>query len=342
MTASPPLISVCIANYNGMAVIDDCMASVLNQTGIDPEAIEILIHDDASTDNSVPHIRNHYPQARLIESTENVGFCVANNRMAKAARGEYLLLLNNDAALFPDALATLHTAAREMGLPTILGLPQYDFDTSELLDIGSLLDPFLNPVPNLDPERSEVGLVMGACLWIPKPLWDELGGFPEWFESIGEDLYLCYRARLMGYSVRALGTSGFRHRVGQSFGGGKVTTSGRLVTTKRRRALSERNKSFVMAMMYPPAFLYTVFPLHLCLLLFEGAIIALIKNDRSVFQGIYLACIRALWQERWRLQALRHDIQEHRQAPFALLLAVHQFMPHKLRMLIRHGIPKLR
>ncbi|MCZ7654266.1 MAG: hypothetical protein M5R42_08205 [Rhodocyclaceae bacterium] len=78
-------------------------------------------------------------------------------------------------------------------------------------------------MPNRDPRRQDVAMVAGACLWIPKHLWDELGGFPEWFGSIGEDLYLCCMARLAGHPVRAPGTSGYRHGVGASFGGGKVS-----------------------------------------------------------------------------------------------------------------------
>ena len=73
------------------------------------------MHDDASRDESVEFIRQHYPIVVLIESQENVGFCVANNRMAGRVRGEFLLLLNNDAALWPDALATLLAAARALG-----------------------------------------------------------------------------------------------------------------------------------------------------------------------------------------------------------------------------------
>ena len=67
---------------------------------------------------------------------------------------------------------------------------------------------------------------------------------------VGGDLYLCCRVRLAGYPVRALGTSGYRHRVGQSVGGGK-TAGGRLAKFYCRRVLSERNKTFVMVMTYP-------------------------------------------------------------------------------------------
>ena len=110
-----PLVSVCIANYNGMEVIDDCLQSVLEQEGSIP--VEILVHDDASGDASVAHIRGHYPHVKLIVSESNVGFCVANNRMAAEARGKYLLLLNNDAALYPDALQTLLSEANRLNQP---------------------------------------------------------------------------------------------------------------------------------------------------------------------------------------------------------------------------------
>jgi len=125
------------------------------------------VHDDASSDESVDFIRQHYPQIVLIESRENVGFCVANNRMAARARGEFLLLLNNDAALWPDALVALLAAARALGRPTILSLPQYEWETWEFLDRGSRLDPFLNPVPNRNPHQHDVGLVMGRVCGFP-------------------------------------------------------------------------------------------------------------------------------------------------------------------------------
>jgi GT2 family glycosyltransferase len=333
-----PTVSVCIANYNGLGVIDDCIASVLAQDCGFP--VEIIIHDDASTDGSAQHIRAVYPQVVLIESTDNVGFCVANNRMVERATGEFVLLLNNDAALYPDALATLYKAAQGIGQPTILSLPQYSFDTGELLDIGCLLDPFLNPVPNRDPERNEVGMVIGACLWIPKALWQELGGFPEWFGSIGEDLYLCCRARLTGHPVHAMGISGYHHQVGASFGGGKVQRD-TLTTTFRRRALSERNKTFVMAICYPGALLIWLLPLHLALIHLEGLLLTLIKGDSTVWNKIYAPLLPALWRQRQRLLSLRKSVQSQRKVSLRSWLAPYYWIPWKLRMLIRHGLPEL-
>ena len=214
---SQPVCSVCIANYNGVGLLQACIESVLEQDcGF---ALEIIVHDDASTDGSVAWIRQNFPAVVLIESAENAGFCIANNRMAKAATGEYLLLLNNDAELLPNALRALHGAATSLKQPAILGLPQYDAASHALIDRGSVFDPFLNPIPNLDLARQDVGMVIGACLWIPRALWEDLNGFPEWFGSMAEDMYLCCLARLRGCPVRILPDSGFRHWVGHSFGG---------------------------------------------------------------------------------------------------------------------------
>lgn len=338
-----PTCSVCIANHNGEAVLIDCIDSVLAQVA--ETSYEVIIHDDASSDNSLSLVRERYPSARypnirIIESKENVGFCISNNRMAAEARGEYLLLLNNDAALLPDALHTLYSRAKILEKPAILGLPQYDAATGILIDVGSRFDPFLNPIPHFPAEGDTVGMVIGACLWLPKSLWEELGGFPEWFGSLAEDMYLCILARMRGYPVQALPSSGFRHWVGKSLGGGKVI-SGRLSTKATRRALSERNKSFVMCITYPAPFLQLLLPLHLTLLLLEGTVLAIFKRNAGLFRTVYLGCLFSLWQQRHRLASSRRDLQAARTCRLIEFFGVFDWVPHKIRLLLRHGIPEI-
>lgn len=332
-----PVCSVCIANYNGNDVLRECLDSVYAQDcGF---AIEVIVHDDASTDGSAEIVARDYPSARLIRSQRNVGFCVANNRMVAAARGEYILLLNNDAALFPDALRHLYAAAQKMPA-CILGLPQYEAGSGALLDRGSLLDPFFNPVPNLDPERTDVAMVMGACLWIPRQLWDSLGGFPDWFGSIAEDMYLCCAARLSAYPVRVLPRSGFRHHVGQSFGGGKAQR-GKLVTSQRRRALSERNKCFVMVTALPLPLLVFWLPIHLCLLLAEGVVLAAFRRSSTLLWAIYVDCVRQLWANRKELSELRRRTQGGKHPASLRFFSAFTLTPQKLRLLHRHGLPTI-
>jgi GT2 family glycosyltransferase len=335
---SAPVCSICIANYNGEGLLADCIDSILGQRG-DFE-IEIVVHDDASSDLSVLLLRERYPQVTVIESTENVGFCIANNRMARIATGDYLLLLNNDAALFPDALATLHDWAQEQSPPGILSLPQYDWHTGALVDRGCRLDPFYNPIPNLDPERRDVAMVIGACLWIPRKAWSELGGFPDWFESISEDLLLCCSARLRGYPVQVPPGSGYWHRQGASFGGNRVA-DGRLATTFKRRRLSERNKTFVMIACTPTWLLPFLLPIHLLLLSIEGVIMSLLRRNLEIWRTIYAPVLPSIICQRARLVAMRHEMP-HDTASSRRYLRQFSPWPHKLAMLIRHGLPTIR
>lgn len=336
--AEAPLVSVCIAHYKGPELIAACLDSVLAQA-CDFE-VEIIVHDDASPDDSVAFLRKRYPLVELLVGKENAGFCVANNRMVARARGKYVLLLNNDAALFPDALATLAAAAAQQDPPGILTLPQYDWESGELVDRGCLLDPFYNPVPNLDPQRRDVAMVIGACLWIERILWERLGGFPEWFESIGEDLYLCCAARLAGLPVQSLQESGYRHRQGGSFGGNKPH-NGRLLTTYRRRRFSERNKTFALVVMTPTPVMWPLLLIHVVALITEGLLFSLLRRDLRVCNHIYLNVLRELAARFPHILRERRRYQTFRALPLSRYIERFSLKPQKVTILCRYGLPKL-
>jgi GT2 family glycosyltransferase len=330
-----PRVSVCIANYNGEAMLGDCIDSVLAQDT--DAAIEILVHDDASTDSSVALLSQRYPQVRLIASAENVGFCIANNRMVEAASGQYVLLLNNDAALFPDAMSKLLQGAQRIGAPAILTLPQHDWDTGSLVDRGCLLDPFFNPVPNLDPARHEVAYVIGACLWIPRDTWRSLGGFPDWFDSIAEDLYLCGFARLRGHAVRCLDESGYRHRQGASFGGNRAGSG--LRTSPRRRRLSERNKTRALVILTPGLAMWPLLAAHLAALAAEGLVLATLQRDPDLLRGVYLPSVCTPFREWIGLRDHRSRVQAMRSISTRRWFSMVRWQLRKVALLMRYGVP---
>jgi GT2 family glycosyltransferase len=337
--APQPICSVCIANYNGVDLLADCLDSILAQTGgID---LEIIVHDDASTDDSVAWLRARYPQVELLASAENVGFCVGNNRMAAHARGEFLLLFNNDAALEPDALVTLHQLARASAHGAVLTLPQYDWATGVLVDRGCLLDPFYNPVPNLDAARSEVAMTIGACLWIARTAWNDIGGFPEWMQSIGEDLFVCCVNRLWGRLVLAAPLSGYRHRQGASFGGNRADKTS-LNTTFRRRRLSECNKTAVLVICTPGPLVWPLLALHLCLLCSEGLLLALVKRDWAIFKNIYWPALVSPWRCARQWMPLRRSVQARRRSGMKSYFSMFLWRLRKLQLLTKFGIPRIR
>jgi len=333
-----PVVSVCIANYNGDAVLDACLSSVLAQATDFP--VEILVHDDCSNDGSVALIRERFPGVELLTSEENVGFCISNNRMAAAARGDYLLLLNNDTRLHAGALDAL--LGFQLGNPDagVLTLPQFNLETGELLDRGMFMDFFANPIPNIRGGTREVATVMGSCLWIQRELWEEIGGFPAWFGSIAEDMYLCCSARLLGRRVVAIGESGYDHAVGYSFGGGKVQGQ-RLQSSLRRRSLSELNKNRVIAACYPHCSVILLLP-QFALLLAEGILLTLIRQQPTLLTRIYLPAIIHPIRDWRRVGALRRRTQASRRIGVRQFFRPFCIMHHKLRMLRAYGAPLIR
>lgn len=337
MAATKPRVTVCVANYNGADVIIPCLQSVCDQLG--DTVIEIIVHDDASTDSSVEIIQSQFPQATLIISAENVGFCHANNKMVARAGGDYVLLLNNDASLAVDAISTFLVGLERWG-DSIFTLPQFDAVSDELLDCGMFMDMFANAVPNAERVEQPVAMVMGACLWVSKALWQRCGGLPDWFGSMAEDMYLCNYARLLGHEVVALSDSTYYHHVGHSFGGGKVLTSG-LSTTVKRRRLSERNKLFVLFLFYPGPALCLWLPLILLALFLEGLVLALVKWDRSIFTRIYGHALWAFFATLPELWRRRRIVQRRRTISSRTFFSPYRLLPYKLRMLLRYGVPQL-
>lgn len=333
-----PDISVCIANYNGAACIRDCLVSVYAQTG--DFMFEVLLHDDASTDDSISLIKQEFPQVNLLIGSGNVGFCISNNRMVAAAKGRFLLLLNNDAVLRPGSFAAFMKFAHSGHDSAILGLPQYALHDGHLVDRGYEFDLFMNPIPVFAPAPGEVATVTGACLWVPWVVWNAVSGFPEWFGSVAEDIFLCQAARLLGYPTFILEEPGFDHWIGKNLGGGKVVAQ-KLQTTVRRRALSECNKTSVMLICYPLWALVIVFPVHLLFLLAEAIFLGVSGAGRVKVRHIYRPILPFLWHRRADILALRRELATRRKLTGWQFMRRFRLLPQKLTMLLRHGIPKI-
>jgi len=328
-----PLVSVCIANYNGEEVIGECIDSILVQ---DYNNLEIIVHDDCSTDNSIEVLKQYKDQIQIITSQENVGYCISNNRMANVANGIYLLLFNNDAVLAKNGISELITAVKE-GDYGILTLVQKDYYSKKIIDSGRDLDIFLNPIPRKQENVNyqQVMTVHGACLFISRDLWVNLGGFPVFYESVAEDLYLCLAAQAKGILVGSVNTAYFIHRNGLSFGGGGLD-NGRLNTTIKRRYLSERNKLLTMYLLYSGIFKIIPY-IAVLTLLFEGLILSLLQRKVSILINIYL---KAIWDF---IKLIFNNITDQLSVklpnlPYSFLMNL-KLTPYKFTMLLKYGLP---
>lgn len=336
MTKKAPDISVCIANFNGGDIVLDCIRSVYAQSG--DFTFEVIVHDDCSTDGSAEQIQEAFAAVRMIRGDVNRGFCISNNRMADVAKGHFLLLLNNDAILRTGSLERFLEFAIAGHADCILGLPQYALEDGTLLDRGYNTDPFLNPIPVKQTGIHEVGVATGACLWIPVSVWRKVGGFPPWFESVAEDIFLCTAARLLGHRVLVLNDPGFDHWVGRQLGGGKVI-HGRLRTTSRRRRLSERNKTYGMLCCHPWPSLLALLPLHLLLLVAEALLLLATGTRPAHVRHIYLGLPGEIYRNRREIARLRSGLAKVRKVTAAEYFSTTRWWPAKLVMISRHGMP---
>lgn len=100
-----PEFSFIIVCFNNRALLPSCIGSIYRT--VDRSRFEIIISDNGSTDGSDRLIRGQWPDITLIENGKNLGFAAAVNRAIAVARGNYLVLMNSDAELIPDALETI-------------------------------------------------------------------------------------------------------------------------------------------------------------------------------------------------------------------------------------------
>lgn len=204
---SLPLTSIVIVTYNRIADICCCLESIQANT---PEPHEFVFVDNASSDGTAEYLRERFGAEAVIANERNEGFLRAANRGMAAARGRYIVLLNNDTMVTSGWLAGLQRAAersREVGITSgkiaspdgriQLAGAYIAFDGSaRMLGEGLALDD-----PSLARER-EVCYVGGHCMLIKREVVEAIGFLDEAYGfGYHEDTDYCYRARRAGFRV---------------------------------------------------------------------------------------------------------------------------------------------
>ncbi len=201
------LASVILPIWNGMADLPACFAALLQQTYA---PLEIIAVDNASTDGSAAWIAAHYPTVRLIRTERNLGFGGACNAGMAAAKGDMLVLLNQDTQVHPDWLAGLVQALRDHPDVGIAGSKAL-YPDGTLQHAGGEIDAqgggshrgLHQPDSGQFDTPDDVEYVSGASLALRRTLYHQIGGFDLGFHpAYCEDVDLCLRTRAAGWRVR--------------------------------------------------------------------------------------------------------------------------------------------
>lgn len=201
-------VSVIIVNYNGEKFLGSCLTS-LNDSG--KTSKEIIFVDNASKDGSVDFVNKNFPEVKIVRNEKNLGFAGGNNIGLKEARGEYILLLNNDTRVEKNFLDIFLKAFEEIPnlgcvQPKIVlmndnniidSCGSYLTDTSFLYHYGygknQSLSKYNLPIP--------IFSVKGVSILTRKEIIEEIGLFDDDFWCYFEETDFCHRVWLAGYET---------------------------------------------------------------------------------------------------------------------------------------------
>ena len=225
-------LSIVIVNWNTRELLADCLESIFEN--VHDLAYEVLVVDNASSDGSADMVRRRFPQARLIENEQNVGFARANNQAIRCSMGRYVLLLNSDTLTLPDSfldMCRFLDAHPHVGIVggTLLN-PDGSFQAS-YADFPSLVSEaflitglsrvvysryFPSHPPSENSLPKSVDWVGGACLMARRSAIEEVGLLDEDYFMYSEEMDWCYRMKRRGWEVYYLPTARVIHVQGQS------------------------------------------------------------------------------------------------------------------------------
>jgi N-acetylglucosaminyl-diphospho-decaprenol L-rhamnosyltransferase len=194
-------MAVVIVAHNSLAELRRSLPALLSQ--LQPED-ELIIVDNASSDGLADQLSRLAPTARLLVMDRNVGFAAGANAGAADAHADLLVFLNPDAIVERGWGAAIRrpwggSAAAWMGLVLLEDGEHINTSGGVLHFTGFGWAGQVGEPASAGPATSlEVGFLSGACLAIPRDLWQGLGGFPEHFFMYCEDVDLSLRLRLLG------------------------------------------------------------------------------------------------------------------------------------------------
>ncbi|MCB9914267.1 MAG: glycosyltransferase family 2 protein [Planctomycetes bacterium] len=237
-------VTVVVTNYNGERHLPHCLGALRALRG---DVAEVVLVDNASTDGSLELVRRDFPEVRVVEAGGNDGPCVARNLGMREARTEWVLALDNDAVLPPEALEELLTAAEASG--AVIAQPRSvlaDEPTRVHYDGGAFhyaglvaLRNFYRPLAEAEGAGVvEVDCAISLCLLVRRTKLLELGGYDPRYFILFEDFDLSYRLRARGERIVSVEHVVVQHRAGTpgvSFREGRDYPSTRVFLHSRNR-----------------------------------------------------------------------------------------------------------
>jgi GT2 family glycosyltransferase len=263
----PASTAIVILNWNGRQYLEKFLPGVIAHSG----GCRVVVADNASQDDSVAYIRQHFPSVELILHAQNLGFCEGYNQALKLVAAEYFVLLNSDVEVTPNWTTPI--------LDLMAANPQIAacqpkikcYQNRRLLEYAGAAGGFIDYLgypfcrgrlfETLEEDQGQyndttpVFWATGACMFIRAAAFHQAGGLEPAFFAHMEEIDLCWRLQHQGYQVMYCGQSEVYH-----VGGGTLPK-----TNSRKTFLNFRNGFAMLYKNVPPEAFYKVIPVRILL-----------------------------------------------------------------------------
>ena len=255
-------IAIVILNWNGKQLLEKFLPSIVKHSNL-PNA-EIIVADNASTDNSIEFILQNYPTINIIKNKENGGFAKGYNDALKHVKADIFALVNSDIEVTEGWLSSIISTFENEPDTAIIQPKILDYKDKSKFEYagaaGGFIDKYGYPYcrgrifSNLETDVqqyndvSEIFWASGACFFIRSNVYHELNGFDESYFAHQEEIDLCWRAKNSQKTIKYVGSSTVYH-----VGGATLQE-----ISPKKTFLNFRNSLFSLVKNLPKNMLFTI------------------------------------------------------------------------------------
>lgn len=274
-----PKTAVVILNWNGENLLKEFLPSVIEHS----KEAEVIVADNGSTDKSIEFLQREFPQVRIIENKENLGFAQGYNKALEEVQADYFVLLNSDVEVSPNWIGPIIELMEKDPLiacvqPKLLSLTdrrEFEYAGAAGGHIDYLGYPFCRGriFNSLEEDHGqyddikEVFWATGAALFVRASIFKTLGGLDKDFFAHQEEIDFCWRVKNAGYKVYCHPESVCYHLGGASLN----------KTSPYKTFLNFRNNLYLLYKNLPPN--------QQCKIFFIRFFLDIIASFSFLFQG---------------------------------------------------------
>ncbi len=221
-------IAIVILNWNGEVLLERYLPSVVRYS----QGCDIYVADNASTDGSVTFLKQNYPNIKIIQNDQNGGFAKGYNDALQHVDADIVCLLNSDVEVTEGWLEPIVKVFHDYPKASIVQPKILDLLRKKHFEYAGAAGGFLDQLgypfcrgrifQSLEKDKGqyddtlEIFWATGACMFIKKEVFHDLGGFDEDYFAHQEEVDLCWRAKNAGHKVYYSGQSHVYHLGGST------------------------------------------------------------------------------------------------------------------------------